>query len=174
MIHNLAEDVSLDFSDHGTQIAFTVPNDLPPLGERPLKGVPRAGRRTDDHRPRRRDRLPAFPVGITATADHVVVALNTAGRTLLGDVVGRPVCATLPHPDLLAALDAAFHEARPGSVPLPAPTCDGRLRADPRRGAAAHDGGGHSGAERARTTALQRLPGCCRARRRRPRSPGWS
>ena len=58
-----------------------------------------------------------FPVGITATADHVVVALNTAGRTLLGDVVGRPVCATLPHPDLLAALDAAFHEARPGSVP---------------------------------------------------------
>jgi anti-sigma regulatory factor (Ser/Thr protein kinase) len=39
VIHNLAEDVSLDFSDHGTQIAFTVPNDLPPLGERPLKGV---------------------------------------------------------------------------------------------------------------------------------------
>jgi hypothetical protein len=39
VIHNLAEDVSLDFSDHGTEIAFTVPNDLPPLGERPLKGV---------------------------------------------------------------------------------------------------------------------------------------
>jgi anti-sigma regulatory factor (Ser/Thr protein kinase) len=39
VIHNLAEDVSLDFSDHGTQIAFTVPNDLPPLGERSLKGV---------------------------------------------------------------------------------------------------------------------------------------
>lgn len=39
VIHNLAEDVSLDFSDHGTQIAFTVPNDLPPLAERPLKGV---------------------------------------------------------------------------------------------------------------------------------------
>jgi anti-sigma regulatory factor (Ser/Thr protein kinase) len=39
VIHNLAEEVSLDFSDEGTRIAFTVPSDLPPLGERPLKGV---------------------------------------------------------------------------------------------------------------------------------------
>jgi anti-sigma regulatory factor (Ser/Thr protein kinase) len=39
VIHNLAEEVSLDFSDHGTRIAFTVPSDLPPLGERPLTGV---------------------------------------------------------------------------------------------------------------------------------------
>ena len=39
VIHNLAEEVSLDFSDEGTRIAFTVPSDLPPLGARPLKGV---------------------------------------------------------------------------------------------------------------------------------------
>jgi anti-sigma regulatory factor (Ser/Thr protein kinase) len=39
VIHNLAEEVSLDVSDQGTRIAFTVPSDLPPLGERPLKGV---------------------------------------------------------------------------------------------------------------------------------------
>ncbi|HSU11105.1 MAG TPA: GAF domain-containing protein, partial [Pseudonocardia sp.] len=98
-----------------------------------------------------------FPVGITATADHVVVALNTAGRTLLGDVVGRPVCATLPHPDLLAALDAAFHEARPGSVPLPAPPVTVGC-APIRDGVLLHmTAADASGAERARTTALQRL-----------------
>jgi anti-sigma regulatory factor (Ser/Thr protein kinase) len=39
VIHNLADDVSLDFSDHGTRIAFTLPSDLPPLGQRPLTGV---------------------------------------------------------------------------------------------------------------------------------------
>ena len=39
VIHNLAEEMSLDFSDHGTRIAFTVPSDPPPLGERPLKGT---------------------------------------------------------------------------------------------------------------------------------------
>jgi serine phosphatase RsbU (regulator of sigma subunit) len=98
-----------------------------------------------------------FPVGITATADHVVVALNTAGRTLLGDVVGRPVCATLPHPGLLAALDAAFHEARPGSVPLPAPPVTVGC-APIRDGVLLHmTAADASGAERARTTALQRL-----------------
>ena len=62
-----------------------------------------------------------FPLGLTATAEHVVVALNAAGRALLGDVVGRPVHVTLPHPDLLAALDAAFHEARPGVATLLTP-----------------------------------------------------
>ena len=96
-------------------------------------------------------------MGITATADHVVVALNTAGRTLLGDVVGRPVCATLPHPDLLAALDAAFHEARPGSVPLPAPPVTVGC-APIRDGVLLHmTAADASGAERARSTALQRL-----------------
>jgi hypothetical protein len=39
VIHNLAEDVSLDFSDSGTRIAFTLPGDVAPLGERPLKGA---------------------------------------------------------------------------------------------------------------------------------------
>jgi anti-sigma regulatory factor (Ser/Thr protein kinase) len=39
VIHNLAEEMSLDFSDHGTRIAFTVPSDPPPLGERPLNGT---------------------------------------------------------------------------------------------------------------------------------------
>jgi anti-sigma regulatory factor (Ser/Thr protein kinase) len=39
VIHNLAEEVSLDFSDDGTRIAFTVPSDPPPLGERPLTGI---------------------------------------------------------------------------------------------------------------------------------------
>jgi anti-sigma regulatory factor (Ser/Thr protein kinase) len=39
VIHNLAEEVSLDYSDHGTRIAFTVPSDPPPLEERPLKGI---------------------------------------------------------------------------------------------------------------------------------------
>jgi hypothetical protein len=62
-----------------------------------------------------------FPLGVTATAEHVLVALNAAGRNLLGEVVGRPVRATLPHAALLAALDAAYHDARPGAVDLPAP-----------------------------------------------------
>jgi serine phosphatase RsbU (regulator of sigma subunit) len=100
-----------------------------------------------------------FPVGVTATAEHVVVALNTAGRTLLGDVVGRPVCATLPHADLLAALDAAYHEARPGSVALPAPPVTVGC-APLRDGVLLHvTVADDSGAERARGGALQRLAG---------------
>jgi hypothetical protein len=39
VIHNLADEVALDHTDHGTRIAFTVPADAAPLGERPLTGV---------------------------------------------------------------------------------------------------------------------------------------
>jgi anti-sigma regulatory factor (Ser/Thr protein kinase) len=39
VIHNLADEVTLDHTDHGTRIAFTVPADAAPLGERPLTGV---------------------------------------------------------------------------------------------------------------------------------------
>jgi serine phosphatase RsbU (regulator of sigma subunit) len=98
-----------------------------------------------------------YALGVTATAEHVVVALNPAGRTLLGDVVGRPVGATLPDPALLAALDAAYHEARPGTADLAlphltvgcAPVPDGVLLHVTTADA--------SGADRARTSALQRL-----------------
>jgi serine phosphatase RsbU (regulator of sigma subunit) len=98
-----------------------------------------------------------YALGVTATAEHVVVALNPAARTLLGDVVGRPVAATLPDPALLAALDAAYREARPGTVDLAslsvtvgcAPVHDGVLLHLTTADAA--------GADRARTTALQRL-----------------
>jgi len=48
VIHNLADEVSLAPSDHGTRITFTVPSDLPPLAERPLTGI------TDGWRPRPR------------------------------------------------------------------------------------------------------------------------
>jgi serine phosphatase RsbU (regulator of sigma subunit) len=100
-----------------------------------------------------------FPLGVTATADHVVVALNAAGRSLLGDVVGRPVGATLPHPDLLAALDAAFHEARPSSVPLFAPSVTVGC-APVANGVLLHVTATEAdGADRARSTALQRLTG---------------
>jgi anti-sigma regulatory factor (Ser/Thr protein kinase) len=47
VINNLADDVSLDFSDHGTRIAFTLPSDLPPLEERPLMGVTQGWRPGD-------------------------------------------------------------------------------------------------------------------------------
>ena len=100
-----------------------------------------------------------FPLGVTATREHVVVALNTAGRTLLGDVVGRPVCAALPHTGLLAALDAAYHDARPGSVSLPAPPVTVGC-APVRNGVLLHvTAGDASGADRARSSALQRLTG---------------
>ena len=100
-----------------------------------------------------------FPLGVTATPEHVVVALNTAGRALLGDVVGRPVYATLPHTGLLAALDAAYHDARPGSVSLPAPPVTVSC-APVRDGVLLHVAAGDaSGADRARTSALQRLTG---------------
>jgi serine phosphatase RsbU (regulator of sigma subunit) len=62
-----------------------------------------------------------FPLCMTATPDHVVVSLNPPGRRLLGDVLGRPLRETLPHPGLLAALDAAYHEGRPGTAVLSAP-----------------------------------------------------
>ena len=39
----------------------------------------------------------------------------------MGDLVGRPIRDALPHPALLAALDAAYHRGEPGAVPLPAP-----------------------------------------------------
>jgi anti-sigma regulatory factor (Ser/Thr protein kinase) len=39
VIHNLANEVSLDFSDHGTRIAFTVPGQVPSLDDHPLAGV---------------------------------------------------------------------------------------------------------------------------------------
>ncbi len=39
VIHNLANEVSLDFSDRGTRIAFTVPGHVPPLDDHPLTGV---------------------------------------------------------------------------------------------------------------------------------------
>jgi anti-sigma regulatory factor (Ser/Thr protein kinase) len=39
VIHNLAQEVTLDHTEHGTRIAFTVPNDAAPLDERPLTGV---------------------------------------------------------------------------------------------------------------------------------------
>jgi anti-sigma regulatory factor (Ser/Thr protein kinase) len=39
VIHNLAVEVTLEHTDHGTRIAFTVPGDAVPLGERPLAGV---------------------------------------------------------------------------------------------------------------------------------------
>ncbi len=62
-----------------------------------------------------------LPLAVTATAEHVVVRLNSAARKLVGDVVGRPIRDALPHPALLAALDAAYHRGEPGAVPLPAP-----------------------------------------------------
>ncbi len=101
-----------------------------------------------------------LPLGVTATAEHVVVALNPAARDLLGDVVGRPVRATLPHPDLLAALDAAYHLARPGAADLLtppvhigcAPVRDGVLLHVAAAGTATPD-------TRARSGALQRLTG---------------
>ena len=39
VIHNHAVEVTLEHTDHGTRIAFTVPGDAVPLGERPLAGV---------------------------------------------------------------------------------------------------------------------------------------
>jgi hypothetical protein len=39
VIHNLAQEVTLDHAEHGTRIAFTVPGEAAPLGERPLTGV---------------------------------------------------------------------------------------------------------------------------------------
>jgi anti-sigma regulatory factor (Ser/Thr protein kinase) len=39
VIHNLAHGITLDHTDHGTRIAFTMPGDAPTLGERPLTGV---------------------------------------------------------------------------------------------------------------------------------------
>ena len=62
-----------------------------------------------------------LPLAVTATADHVVVRVNPAARKLVGDVAGRPIRDALPHPALLAALDAAYHRGEPGAVPLPAP-----------------------------------------------------
>ena len=62
-----------------------------------------------------------LPLAVTATAEHVVVRVNPAARKLVGDVVGRPIRDALPHPALLAALDAAYHRGEPGAVPLPAP-----------------------------------------------------
>ena len=62
-----------------------------------------------------------LPLAVTATAEHVVVRVNPAARKLVGDVVGRPIRDALPHPALLAALDAAYHRSEPGAVPLPAP-----------------------------------------------------
>ena len=35
VIHNLAEEVTLDFDESGTRVAFTVPDDPPPLAQRP-------------------------------------------------------------------------------------------------------------------------------------------
>jgi serine phosphatase RsbU (regulator of sigma subunit) len=100
-----------------------------------------------------------FPLGLTATSEHVVVALNTAGRNLLGDLVGHPVCAALPHPDLLAALDVAYHAARPAVVDLPAPPVT--VGCTPiRNGVLLHlTVADTSGADRARNSALQRLTG---------------
>jgi serine phosphatase RsbU (regulator of sigma subunit) len=62
-----------------------------------------------------------LPLAVTATAEHVVVRVNPAARKLVGDLVGRPIRDALPHPALLAALDAAYHRGEPGAVPLPAP-----------------------------------------------------
>jgi anti-sigma regulatory factor (Ser/Thr protein kinase) len=39
VIHNLADEVTLDVSDHGTRIAFTMPGHIPPLGKSPLTGA---------------------------------------------------------------------------------------------------------------------------------------
>ncbi|MDT7582029.1 MAG: hypothetical protein QOK35_3293 [Pseudonocardiales bacterium] len=39
VIHNLAQEVTLEHTDHGTRISFVVPGDAQPLGERPLAGV---------------------------------------------------------------------------------------------------------------------------------------
>jgi anti-sigma regulatory factor (Ser/Thr protein kinase) len=39
VIHNLAHDVSLDFSDHGTRVAFTMPGDAAVFDEQPFAGV---------------------------------------------------------------------------------------------------------------------------------------
>lgn len=39
VIHNLAHEVTLGHTDHGTRIAFTVPGEAPSLGERSLTGV---------------------------------------------------------------------------------------------------------------------------------------
>jgi serine phosphatase RsbU (regulator of sigma subunit) len=101
-----------------------------------------------------------FPLGMTATAEHVVVRLNAPARRLLGDVLGRPVRETLPHPGLLATLDAAYHDGLPGRAVLSvppvevscAPLRDGVLLHLTRVDAAATDA-------RSRAAALQRLTG---------------
>ena len=53
-----------------------------------------------------------------STSSFVV---NPAARRLVGDVIGRPVRDALPHPPLLAAVDAAYHHRAPGAGALPAP-----------------------------------------------------
>ena len=62
-----------------------------------------------------------LPLAVTATAEHVVVRVTPAARKLVGDLVGRPIRDVLPHPPLLAALDAAYHRGEPGAVALSAP-----------------------------------------------------
>ena len=62
-----------------------------------------------------------LPLAVTAGAEHVVVRINPAARNLVGDVTGRSVRDALPHPPLLAAVDAAYHHGAPGAVALPAP-----------------------------------------------------
>ena len=126
VIHNLADEVTLEVGESGTRVTFTVPDDPPPLAQRSApparrSGGPPAPDTPDDHGTRRRHRRPPLPLAVTATAEHVVVRVNPAARKLLGDVVGRPIRDALPHPALLAALDAAYHRGEPGAVPLPAP-----------------------------------------------------
>jgi serine phosphatase RsbU (regulator of sigma subunit) len=99
-----------------------------------------------------------FPMGVTATAEHVVVALNAPARALLGDLVGRPVGAALPHPDLLAALDGAYRRGRPGAATLAAPPVTVGCAPVP-DGVLLHVAAGDTlgPADRARSSALQRL-----------------
>jgi serine phosphatase RsbU (regulator of sigma subunit) len=101
-----------------------------------------------------------FPLGVTATSEHVVVALNAAARTLLGEIVGRPLRAALSHPALLAALDAAYHDGRPGTVELTAPPLTVGC-APVRDGVLLHltTADTASADVRSRITALQRLTG---------------
>src|SRR4051812_1703646 len=101
-----------------------------------------------------------FPLGVTATAEHVVVALNPAGRNLLGEVVGRPVRATLPHPALLAALDGGVPRRPPRCGRPAGPARDRRLR-PVRDGVLLHVTTADSASSdvRSRVRALQRLTG---------------
>ena len=139
------------------------------------RGSPRAGRRTDDHRPRRRHRLPAFPRGHHRDRRPRRRRAQHGGPHPAGRRRRTSRVRDTPPPRPARGPRRGLPRGPAGVGAAAGPTCDGRLRADPRRGAAAHDGCGRlrrGAGPHHRAAAPHRAR--CRARRRRPRSPGWS